>query len=236
MLLVDLDGAWPKWVEKAGKAVSAFANSDFGKAAITTTVVLAATAMTVATFGTGAGLAVAAVATIGGTVGAIDSSIKGENIIDGFSRGAITGTVGAVSAVVNPTGAALGTLCQLSTDVFRGQWSSPEAYAGAMFGGAIGMEVGNAFVGGAVATGTGELLEKAHGVRARSLRTIITDTLMAGLISQGMHWISSLVLPYDLEFFVGIKVSDSTLNTIESILSGIGIGEYGELTDKCDVE
>ena len=206
---------------------------DFGKVAITTTVVLAATAMTVATFGTGAGLAVAAVATIGGTVGAIDSSIKGENIIDGFSRGAITGTVGAVSAVANPTGAALGALCQLSTDVFRGKWSSPESYAGAMFGGAVGMEMGRAFVGGAVATGAGEMLEKAHGVLDRDYWEIFIDVGMTGLISQGMNWISSLVLPYDLEFFVGIKVSDSAMNTIESILSGIGIGEYNELTDKC---
>lgn len=127
---------------------------------------MAATALTVFTFGVGAGAVVAMVATVDGTIGAVSNAQNEGNAFDGFSRGVLVGTVGAVGAVANPAGAFLGGSCQLATDMFRGATSSPEAYAGAMFGGAVGTEIGGAFVGGFAATGLGELLEKTMDVKS----------------------------------------------------------------------
>ena len=99
MILVDLDGEWPSWedvtstVKKGAKWIGDH-KEDIAKASIAFVGAAAATALTVSTFGVGAGAVVAIAATAGGTIGMVSSDQNGGNALDGFSRGMLVGTVG----------------------------------------------------------------------------------------------------------------------------------------------
>lgn len=242
LIFVDLDGAWPslsdiknKITTTAKKGAKWFNEhkEDIGKIAVTVIGVAAVTALTVSTFGVGAGAVIVASATVGGTVGAVNSAKNGTNIADGLARGALIGTVGAIGVVANPTGAFLGGACQLATDLIRGQVSSPESYAGALVGSAIGTEYGSAFLGGFVATGVGELLEKATGVKDNSFAQILIDSTVTGAISVCMNWVAQKVMPYDLAFLFRTSLSEGEKNFIETILAAIGISDYYTIKDYC---
>lgn len=166
-------------------------------------------------------------------MGAVNSAKNGTNIADGLVRGALIGTVGAIGVVTNPTGAFLGGACQLATDLIQGNVSTPEAYAGALLGGAIGTEYGNAFLGGFSATGVGELLEKATGVKNYSFARILMDSTATGAISACMNWAAQKAMPYDLAFLFRTSLSESEKNFIETILAAIGIAGYFEKMDSC---
>ena len=242
IVFVDMDGTWPSLADIKNKVTKTVKDGvkwldehkgDIGKIAVTVAGVAAVTALTVSTFGVGAGAVIAASATVGGTVGAVNSAKNGTNIADGLARGALIGTVGAIGAVANPTGAFLGGACQLATDLIRGQVSSPEAYAGAMLGGAIGTEYGSAFLGGFTATGVGELLEKATGVNEKGLGEILTDSVVTGIISSCMNWAIQKEMPYDLAFFFRTSLSEGEKEFIETILAAIGISGYYTIKDYC---
>ena len=242
IVFVDMDGTWPSLADIKNKVTKTVKDGvkwldehkgDIGKIAVTVAGVVAVTALTVSTFGVGAGAVIAASATVGGTVGAVNSAKNGTNIADGLARGALIGTVGAIGAVANPTGAFLGGACQLATDLIRGQVSSPEAYAGAMLGGAIGTEYGSAFLGGFTATGVGELLEKATGVNDYSFVRILMDSTVTGAISVCMNWAEQKAMPYDLAFYFHKSLSEGEKDFIETILAAVGISCYFEIEDSC---
>ena len=189
IVFLDLNGAWPEWAENAVKVGA------------TLLFVAAAVGITVATFGTGAGVVVAAAAAIGGTVGGIDAMQSGGNAADGIMRGGTLATTAAVSAVASPIGAGLGLFCQLSTDLVRDEISSPEAYTGAMLGGAVGMSTGNAGIGAAVSTATGEALENVNGVRGHKLTDILVDTAFTGAIAAGVHKFIPMI-EFDMDYYL----------------------------------
>ena len=149
--LVDLNGMWPEWAKKAGNWIVDH-KEDIAKAVVAGTIVIAVVAVTAATFGTGAGVFVAAAAGAGAMYGGYQSEANGGRFIDGACRGASNGTISSMAMVYDAVGAMSGGATQLVTDIFSGQISSMETYTGAFIGGAIGNHMGNAFIGGAIAT------------------------------------------------------------------------------------
>ena len=240
MILVDLDGAWPKWIKDIGATIDKGVQwvkkhkDDIFKVIGTTALVVGGVAITAATFGTGAGVFVATVATAGGTIGAIQNDRKGESIIDGFCDGAVTGTVGAMGIVINPEGAFLGGICQMTTDIVNGNVSSPESYAGALFGGALGVKNGSAFLGGSMATAMGEILESVNGIEQRPLLRILFDSFVTGGIAVGANRLAQVVLPFDVEYYIRSLLSENEKNIIETILGGSAIGGYWLLSKECE--
>ena len=242
-ILVDLDGAWPSWSD-IGKGFSKGIGKawnwakkhkdDIFKVIGTTALVVGGVAITAATLGTGAGVFVATVATVGGTIGAIQSDRKGGSIIDGFCNGAVTGTVSAMGIVINPEGALLGGICQMTTDIVNGNVSSPESYAGALFGGALGVKNGSAFLGGSIATAMGEILESVNGVEQRPLLRILFDSFVTGGIAVGANRLAQVVLPFDVEYYIRTLLSENEKNIIETILGGSAIGGYWLLNKECE--
>jgi len=102
--MADHNGNWPKWVEKAAKAV-----------AVAAVVVTAAVVVSVATVGTG-GLALAAASVAfstacGGLIGGIANERKGESFVNGWIGGAVNGFVQSTATVLlAPSGlSAVGT-------------------------------------------------------------------------------------------------------------------------------
>lgn len=123
---------------------------------------------------------------------------SGGNVADGIMRGSTVTTTATVATIANPIGAELGAGSQLATDLIKGEISSPEAYAGAMLGGAVALN------------GESE---------------IIANTAMTGLIAGGVHKLVPMI-EFDMDFYLKKVLTDYEKNWIESILSGTVNGVY----------
>lgn len=100
LVLVDLDGMWPQWVETVAKVVTV-------AVAVVAVVAVVATA-TVATGGAALGLAVAAGATVGGVVNGFVNEANGGSYINGWVGGAVSGGTQALLGYNNPVGFVIG--------------------------------------------------------------------------------------------------------------------------------
>ena len=178
----DKNGKWPGWMEDAWDTACDVA-SDVKDAAsgawdatcdfceehkemiVATGATVAAVGITVATCGTGAG--VAAGILIAGTGGAFayDAYQNGEDVEKAFARGVTDTSVIIASAAANPVGTMTGMGTQLAVDFLRDDLSSPEAYAAAAVGGAVGDSVPfvGGFAGGIAGSLTNDLLSETVG-------------------------------------------------------------------------
>ena len=114
----------------------------------------------------------------------------------------------------------------MATDLIKGEVSSPESYAGAMFGGAVGMNTGSAARGAMVATSAGEILENISGAEEREPMEILQDTAATGAIAGGTHFIVPKA-----NLYLGMGLNECESNWTESILSGTGNGYYYNYID-----
>jgi hypothetical protein len=240
--LLDLNGMWPSLsdigngIKNAASTAGAWCadhKEEIAKVAITSIAVVAAVGITVATCGTAAGVIVAASAGVGALYGGVTSTQSGGNIVDGVTQGALCGTVMGVSAVVNPVGAFSGGLTQVVTDIMFDSDSSMETYAGAFVGGAAGAYVDNAFIGGMVATATGEILEKVDGVNNRSIGKIMWDTVATGAISGGVHWVAGKI-PWIVWYYLHSAVMPEIPELYEIVSSGAFIGLHNYVAECID--
>ena len=90
MVLVDLDGAWPKWIETATKVVTV------------TVAVVAVAGAVAATGGVGVVLGVVAGAAVGGVVNGFVNEANGGSYINGWVGGAVSGGMQTLGGLINP--------------------------------------------------------------------------------------------------------------------------------------
>ena len=230
MILVDLNGAWPEWIQNAGEWIDEN-KEDIAKVAGTTAMIIGASALTVATLGTGAGVALAAFAGAGALVGAEYNVRNGENAADGFMRGGLNAMIITGSFVVNPMGGTLGIGCQVATDIVVGEISGPEIYAGAAMGGVIGTYTNNAALGAAAATGIGATLKKISLNDDMSWGRIALDTAITGGLGFVANKVIQTILPFDLEYYINKQLSQGALNWLETIMAGTENGLYSEIKE-----
>ena len=90
MVLMDLDGAWPKWIETATKVVTV------------TVAVVAVAGAVAATGGVGVVLGVVAGAAVGGVVNGFVNEANGGSYINGWVGGAVSGGMQTLGGLINP--------------------------------------------------------------------------------------------------------------------------------------
>ncbi|MCR5416646.1 MAG: RHS repeat-associated core domain-containing protein, partial [Pseudobutyrivibrio sp.] len=211
--LVDNDGKLPSWGDikqgandlwdSACDGATKFVNdpvgttkqfvSDHKEILVASAATVAAVGITVATCGTGAG--VAAGILIAGTGGAFayDAHKKGENVEKAFARGAMDTSVIITSAAVNPIGTVYGIGSQLAVDFLRDDISSPEAYAAAAVGGAVGDSVPlvGGLAGGVAGSLTNDLLSSGFAGKEITKTGMINNarsSALLGLVFDGFSF------------------------------------------------
>ena len=225
----DKNGKWPGWMEDAWDTACDVAGdvkdaaSDAWDATcdfceehkemiVATGATVAAVGITVATCGTGAG--VAAGILIAGTGGAFayDAYQNGEDVEKAFARGVTDTSVIIASAAANPVGTMTGMGTQLAVDFLRDDLSSPEAYAAAAVGGAVGDSVPfvGGFAGGIAGSLTNDLLSADFTGKDVTLSDIadnVRDSALLGLCFDGISFGMNHFSPGTLKMIVESKTN-----------------------------